>query len=51
MEATARPDGTLNLEAPIRGRLELSVDGLSSGNQLYDRELKRRIDAAALSPH
>ncbi len=45
MEAAARSDGTLDLSVPVRGRLELSVDGLSSGNQLYDRELKRRIDA------
>jgi YceI-like domain len=45
IEVTARPEGTLDLTMPVRGRLELSVDRLSSGNQLYDRELKRRIDA------
>jgi polyisoprenoid-binding protein YceI len=45
IEFAARPDRTLDLTVPVRGRLELSVDGLSSGNQLYDRELKRRIDA------
>jgi len=37
--------GILDLAEPVRGRLELAVDRLSSGNQLYDRELKRRIDA------
>jgi polyisoprenoid-binding protein YceI len=44
-EATFDDDGALNLAAPVRGALQLSVDRLSSGNQLYDRELKRRIDA------
>jgi polyisoprenoid-binding protein YceI len=39
------PDGALDLEVPVQGRLEISVDRFSSGNQLYDRELKRRIDA------
>ena len=31
--------------ARCRGHLEVAVDRFSSGNQLYDRELKRRIDA------
>jgi polyisoprenoid-binding protein YceI len=39
------PDGAVDLAVPVRGRLEISVDRFSSGNQLYDRELKRRIDA------
>jgi len=39
------PDGTVDLDVPVQGRLEISVDRLSSGNQLYDRELRRRIDA------
>jgi polyisoprenoid-binding protein YceI len=43
--ATTREDGSLNLDAPVSGRLELSVDRLTSGNALYDRELKRRMDA------
>ena len=30
---------------PVAGELELSVDRLTSGNQLYDRELRRRMDA------
>jgi polyisoprenoid-binding protein YceI len=45
IEAAWQADGTLDLAEPVRGRLELSADRLSSGNQLYDRELKRRIDA------
>jgi polyisoprenoid-binding protein YceI len=45
VEVAAHRDGRLDLATPVTGRLELSVDRLSSGNQLYDRELKRRIDA------
>ena len=29
----------------MSGELELAVERLTSGNQLYDRELRRRIDA------
>ncbi|HEY6426321.1 MAG TPA: YceI family protein [Acidimicrobiales bacterium] len=43
--AAARDDGSLDLDAPVSGQLELSVDRLTSGNALYDRELKRRMDA------
>jgi hypothetical protein len=39
------PDGAVDLGVPVQGRLEISVDRFSSGNHLYDRELKRRIDA------
>jgi len=45
VEVSAQPDGALDLSTPVRGKLQLSTDRLSSGNQLYDRELKRRIDA------
>jgi hypothetical protein len=45
VEATPLPDGALDLSAPVEGALELSTDGLTSGNLLYDRELRRRIDA------
>ena len=45
VEAAPQTDGTLDLAVPVKGKLELSVDRLSSGNQLYDRELKRRVDA------
>jgi hypothetical protein len=38
-------DGTIDPSAPVSGRLEVATDRLSSGNQLYDIELKRRIDA------
>ena len=37
--------GTVDLHLPVQGGLEVAVDRFSSGNQLYDRELKRRIDA------
>jgi polyisoprenoid-binding protein YceI len=45
VELTLRPDGSIDLDQPVRGKLEVAVDRFSSGNQLYDRELKRRIDA------
>jgi polyisoprenoid-binding protein YceI len=44
-EASFRKDGTLDLDQRIAGELELSVERLTSGNQLYDRELRRRMDA------
>ena len=44
-EASFHRDGTLDLRQPVAGELELSVDRLTSGNQLYDLELRRRIDA------
>jgi polyisoprenoid-binding protein YceI len=44
-EASRREDGSLDLDLPVAGELELSVARLTSGNQLYDRELRRRIDA------
>ena len=44
-ETATRDDGSLDLGLPITGELELAVERLTSGNQLYDRELRRRIDA------
>jgi polyisoprenoid-binding protein YceI len=44
-EAAARADGSLDLSQAVAGELELAVERLTSGNQLYDRELRRRIDA------
>lgn len=44
-ETATREDGSLDLDAPLSGELELAVERLTSGNQLYDRELRRRIDA------
>jgi polyisoprenoid-binding protein YceI len=44
-EAATRDDGALDLDHSINGELELTVDRLTSGNALYDRELRRRIDA------
>ena len=45
VELSLRPDGCVDLDLPVAGHLEVAVDRFSSGNQLYDRELKRRIDA------
>jgi polyisoprenoid-binding protein YceI len=44
-EAAARDDGSIDPEQPVGGELTLAVEKLTSGNQLYDRELRRRIDA------
>ena len=44
-EAATRSDGSLDLDQSVAGELELEVERLTSGNQLYDRELRRRIDA------
>ena len=44
-EAEVGADGTLELSVTPKGRLDLPVDRLTSGNALYDREMKRRIDA------
>jgi polyisoprenoid-binding protein YceI len=44
-EAATRSDGSLDLDQTVSGELELAVERLTSGNQLYDRELRRRIDA------
>src|SRR6202046_559094 len=45
LEADTRADGSLDLDQRVSGELELAVERLTSGNQLYDRELRRRIDA------
>jgi polyisoprenoid-binding protein YceI len=44
-QAATRADGSLDLAQQVSGELELAVERLTSGNQLYDRELRRRIDA------
>jgi polyisoprenoid-binding protein YceI len=44
-EAATRADGSLDLDQHVSGELELAVERLTSGNQLYDRELRRRMDA------
>lgn len=44
-EAELSDGPLLDTSAPIRGRVELVVERLSSGNPLYDKEMKRRIDA------
>jgi polyisoprenoid-binding protein YceI len=40
------PGGEVDLASTPAGALSLSVDRLSSGNAMQDRELRRRIDAA-----
>ena len=44
-EASLTPGGAIDLDQPVAGMLELAVERLTSGNQLYDRELRRRVDA------
>ena len=44
-EADIQGGGRVNPSAAPSARLELPVDRLSSGNPLYDREMRRRIDA------
>ena len=44
-EASSREDGSLELDLPIAGELQVAVERLTSGNQLYDHELRRLIDA------
>jgi len=44
-EADVLGGGRVNPQSPVHGHLELPVEELSSGNALYDRELKRRVDA------
>ena len=37
--------GTVSVRVPPAARLEVPIDKLTSGNQLYDAELLRRVDA------
>jgi polyisoprenoid-binding protein YceI len=45
VEATVGTNGALDAHDAVSGQLEVAVDRLTSGNRLYDRELKRRVDA------
>ena len=45
LELEVGEGGMLDLSVAPKGRLDLPVDRLTSGNALYDREMKRRIDA------
>lgn len=45
LDAEVGSDGRLDLRTAPHARLELPVDVLSSGNELYDREMRRRVDA------
>ena len=44
-EADIGPGGRVNPAVAAGAQLELPVERLSSGNPLYDREMRRRIDA------
>ena len=44
-EADVQGDGRINPAVTPRAQLELAVDEMTSGNPLYDREMRRRIDA------
>lgn len=44
LEATFTADGGLEPGAELGGHLQLSAESLSTGNGLYDREMRRRID-------
>ena len=45
VDVTFASDGSVDVTAPAAGTLSLTVDHLSSGNRLEDRELQRRIDS------
>jgi polyisoprenoid-binding protein YceI len=45
VEMTLSPEGTVDLASQPAGKLSLSVDRLSSGNRMQDRELHKRIDS------
>ena len=42
---SARTDGGQFVDDAITGHIEIAVDRLASGNELVDRETRRRIDA------
>ena len=44
-EADVLGGGRINTAVTPQARLELAVERMSSGNPLYDREMRRRIDA------
>ena len=45
VELTLGPEGAVELTSPPAGKLSLSVDRLSSGSRMEDRELHKRIDS------
>lgn len=45
VDVTFSADGSVDVAAPVAGTLSLTVDHLSSGNRMQDRELQRRIDS------
>jgi len=47
VEIEADDDGVIDLSVAPAGRMALDVDKMSSGNPIYDGEMKRRVDAHA----
>ena len=45
LEADILGGGRINPSVPPRAHLDLEIELLSSGNALYDREMRRRVDA------
>lgn len=45
LDVAVTSDGNLDLSTPPAGGIEVAVGGLSSGNPLYDAEIRRRADA------
>lgn len=45
IDMTVDQDGTIDAGSEAKGRIELATDRLQTGNPLYDRETRRRIDA------
>lgn len=44
LELELLPDGALDASKPVTGRLEAEVESLKSGIDIYDMELRRRLD-------
>lgn len=44
LSVTLRPDGSVDTDQEVSGQFDVPIHGLHSGNALYDRELRRRLD-------
>lgn len=45
LRATMNPDGVIDPENGVEGRIEIPIVALASGNPLYDRELRKRMES------
>lgn len=45
VEAEVLQDGSVDLSVIPKARIEMEIQRLSSGNALYDREMRRRVDS------